>query len=579
MKMINDKTYTIRKYVENVAIAIMMLSGIANVILSMLYTPALFRKFMMYYSNIVHPNIDLYWLLRRIIGIILIFVSYHLYKRMRTAWIITIITLSVSVTLQITRFHNTISLMVFGQLSIILILLLFQNDFRRKSDMTSIKKAVFLSIASVLLVLVTSSIGFLTIKDNYKGLRGFTDSFIHSIQLLFFMDTSAVATTRLGAIYADMTVTFNWCFILVALFFVLKPIIYNPIITRRDKERVFQMVSQYGQNPMSYLALENDKKYFFGKACDGVIAFAVVGDTAVVCGDIICSDDDAVIFITEFLGFCRENHYGILFLNITDHFLDLYHKMGFQSTKYGEDACFLLEQYNLAGGKAAKVRAAINHANKEGITVSEYKPSEHRDMAIELEIKKVSNEWLKAKKIGELSFMLGGIGLEEPYDRRFFVARDANGEMQGFVVFVPYDDKKAYLADVTRRRNNAPQGILEKLIYEGFMTFKEEGATWGSMGLVPLANVREDSVRAKFTTKLFEYIYENLNDIYGFKPLYHAKAKYGPTHWQSRYLAYYPKRFTPQLAYAIVKVQNPKGIHDYIWLMMKKFKIPKKNNE
>lgn len=90
------------------------------------------------------------------------------------------------------------------------------------------------------------------------------------------------------------------------------------------------------------------------------------------------------------------------------------------------------------------------------------------------------------------------------------------------------------------------------------------------MGLIPLVNVREDNVRAKLTTILFEFIYENLNNVYGFKPLHHAKEKYAPTHWQPRYLAYYPKLFTPQVAYAIVKVQNPKGIRDYILPMLKK---------
>jgi len=96
------------------------------------------------------------------------------------------------------------------------------------------------------------------------------------------------------------------------------------------------------------------------------------------------------------------------------------------------------------------------------------------------------------------------------------------------------------------------------------MTFKEEGVEWGNMGLVPLANVREENTKAKITTRLFEFVYENLNDAYGFKPLHHAKDKYAPTHWMSRYLVYYPRIFTPQIAYAIVKIQNPKGLKDYI---------------
>ena len=570
MIITKNTAYSIRKRIENIVILLIVFSAFTNITLSMPFLPALFKNIAKYYARIIYPNIQVYGLLRRTIGFVLLFISYNLYKRMRYAWLITLITLTMSVTLHITRFHNFINPMVFLELFIIFILLIFQNDFRRKSDTTSVKKAILLASGSVILVLINSAIGFLMIKEHYRGLKNFKDCFVHSIELLFFMDTSAVATTRLGMLYANITMIFNWGFILVALFFVLKPIIYNPIITKHDKEIVYHIVSKYGQNPISYLALENDKKYFFGKFCEGVIAFEVVGDVAACCGDIICSDEDVPILLSEFMYFCRENNYSILLLNVTDKFLSYYKEVGFDSVKYGEDACFLLSEYNLAGGKVAKVRAAINHANKAGITVWEYKPKEHRNMAIERQIEEISKEWLASKKSGELSFMLGGIGLDEPYDRRFFIARDIDDKILGFVVFVPYEGKNAYLADVTRRRNDAPQGVLEKLIYDGFMTFKAEGAEWGSMGLVPLANVRADDTPAKLTTRLFEYIYENLNNVYGFKPLHHAKDKYAPTHWQSRYLAYYPKIFTPQLAYSIVKVQNPKGILDYIIPMLKK---------
>ena len=45
-----------------------------------------------------------------------------------------------------------------------------------------------------------------------------------------------------------------------------------------------------------------------------------------------------------------------------------------------------------------------------------------------------------------------------------------------------------------------------------------------------------------------------------FKALHHAKEKYAPSGWEERYIAYYPKPFSPQYAYAIVKAQNPENI-------------------
>ena len=336
------------------------------------------------------------------------------------------------------------------------------------------------------------------------------------------------------------------------------------------KEYLYQIVSKYGQNSISYHVLEADKKHFFVDGIEGVIAYAIVREVVVVSGDIIAPKEQAAELLAAFTDFTKKNDYSILFLNTTNKFLDLYKSFGFESIKYGEEALFKLADYNLKGGKVAKVRAAINHANKAGIEISEYKPKEKRDPELENEILELSKEWLKIKKGGEIKFSLGSIGLEEPYDKRYFTAKSSEGKLLGFVVFIPYANKSGYLAEVTRRLPDAPQGVIEKIIYEAFMIFKSEGTEWGSLGLNPLVNVREEDIKNKLTTRIFEYIYENMNYFYGFKNLYHAKKKYNPTDWEARYLVYYPKKFTPKHAYALLKVKKPKVLKNYILPMLKK---------
>lgn len=574
-----DKKYRYRNIWIGLVIFLLVLSGIANISISIPNAPLFLQDVGKYYENLVHNDIRVYGLLHRITGFILLFVSYRLYKRMELAWTIVIVTISMSIALKFIRLHQFVNPMICIELFILGVLVYFRDEFRRKSDNTSIKKAVFIALGSVVIMLIISALGFLAMNDEYHELRTFYDAVIQAIRILFFMDVTNVSVSSVGEKYLDMSIIFNWLFVTGALFYVLKPVVYDPIIKTKDLEKVARLVGKYGENPMSYMAMEDDKKYFFGKSVEGVIAFAVVNDVATVCGDMICSDEDGGVFLSEFMEFCRENHYSIMFLNTTNRFADIYKLMGFGSAKYGEDACFLLSEYNLAGGKVAKVRAAINHANKAGITVSEYLPNIRRDRETEREIQDISDEWLNMKKGGELSFMMGGIGLDNPRERRFFVARSADQKMLGFVVFVPYNNKHAYLAEVTRRRNDSPQGVMEKLIYDGFMTLKEDGVIWGSMGLVPLANVREEGEDSKFTAKIFEYVYENLNQLYGFKALYHAKKKYAPTHWQSRYINYYPKSFSMNMAYAIIKVQNPEGVVNYVTSFLKEIMNNKKNLE
>jgi phosphatidylglycerol lysyltransferase len=51
---------------------------------------------------------------------------------------------------------------------------------------------------------------------------------------------------------------------------------------------------------------------------------------------------------------------------------------------------------------------------------------------------------------------------------------------------------KGYLDDVTRRKNNAPIGTMEKITIEAFIKMKAEGVEWGTLGLTPLVNAAED---------------------------------------------------------------------------------------
>ena len=176
------------------------------------------------------------------------------------------------------------------------------------------------------------------------------------------------------------------------------------------------------------------------------------------------------------------------------------------------------------------------------------------------------NSGLIIKKSSELSFMLGTISLDNPMDRRYFAAYDREENMLGFIVFSPFAGGQGYLADVTRRKNNAPIGVMEKITIEAFRKMKLEGVKWGSLGLAPLANVTEDG---KITGKLLEFIYEKLNNFYGFKSLHHYKKKYGCTVWEPRYLVYYPKMFTPKIAYSIIKAHNSKGVSDFILIQLK----------
>ena len=482
---------------------------------------------------------------------------FRLYKRMHLAWIVQVGSLITTLMFHLIRRHNFSLHFAIVEVFVLIVLLVSHNDFCRRTDRMTFKKALAFTAISIVLVVVNASIGLFIMRSSIHKVHDIIDAFYSSIRLLIFMDTKVLNISgRAGLIYADSLILINWICIISSAVLILKPLIYSPIVNKHDKEKVRQLVMNFGQNPLSYLAIENDKKYLFGNKIEGVCAYQVAGNVFVVCGDMICNQDDGFIFLNEIIAFCKQNGYEILFLNITNFFMDLLKVAGFGIIKYGEDACFKLSDYDLAGGKVAKVRAAINHAKNCGIKVHEYKPNEARDLEVEVQINEISKEWLISKGGEELGFMIGGTGLSNPLDRRYFYAKDESGKILGFVVFLPYLSAQGYIADVTRRRNNAPQGVIEMIIYEAFMTMKDEGVIWGNMGLSPLYNVAEKEEKI-LIEKAFSFVFENMNKSYDFKALHHSKKKYAPTHWESRYLAHSSHPFSLSYGYAILKVQIP----------------------
>lgn len=95
------------------------------------------------------------------------------------------------------------------------------------------------------------------------------------------------------------------------LIFILKPLVYQPIVTDFDREKVRKLPEEYGYNPVSYVSIENDKKYYFGKDVEGVIAYIVESRVAVCVGDPVCSDENLPLLIMEFMTYCRQNDLDI----------------------------------------------------------------------------------------------------------------------------------------------------------------------------------------------------------------------------------------------------------------------------
>jgi len=332
---------------------------------------------------------------------------------------------------------------------------------------------------------------------------------------------------------------------------------------QNDRDRVLAFLRRYAVNSISYLALESDKTWYFADSVEGVAAYTLFRRNMVICGDPVCAQDDLPDFLNELKTFARRKHYRLIFLFTIAENLPVYRKSGFGYYKGGEEAVFDLDTYDMSGGRAAKVRASFHQARHEGLTVREYCPLFCRNRALETQFGEITDSWMRMKHTSPLKFAIGGIGFDYPYDKRYFYAADAGGTIQGFMVFLPFRRKQGYMVDVMRRRPGCTHGVMELIFHDACRQMKAEGVRYMSFGIAPLANANSDGRKTIFEGAE-HYVYENMNFIYGFKPLYVAKAKYAPARWEPVYLVCRPRHMTLSMWYAMVSVLDTKGFGDYV---------------
>ena len=553
-----SKNHKIKITLENFAIYITVLVSVLMFFSSLVYIPRL--------EQVVFNHLEMNRMVQRLLAIAILIVALNLHRRKRMAWIITVLALAISTGTHI--FKISVGASIFFLIVKIILLgvfLLTKDDFCCFSDKRSTRiGAVW---GGVGLVAILSNIIFAYwMLHQHAGLpiTGW-QSVQFAITNLFTNEYPLGVVGEGFAHVENFAFWMTWLSILLALLFIVRPFIFKKVATDEELEKARVLINQYGQNCSAYLSLERDKTLYFGEKVEGLVAYGTVGQTMVVHADPICKPEDFESLLKEFTAFARKTAHDLFYMGLSDRFIEEYKKLGYGTIKCGEEARFDLQEYNIAGKKGQKMRMNVNHAKKAGLEVVEYKVLEARNPALDKEFDRITKEWLEDKKSSELEFSVGGVGLETPRDKRYFYAIDEEKKIQGFVVFCPFvDEGKGYLADVTRRATDSPSGITELIIYEAFQVFKEEGVKWGSMGAAPLANVVEEGVAPTLLEKVLSFAYENLNNIYGFKSLHHAKEKYSPTYWRGTYFAYLPKHPKVSMFYAVIRIQNPKGIWDYV---------------
>ncbi|HHD2782165.1 TPA: phosphatidylglycerol lysyltransferase domain-containing protein [Clostridium perfringens] len=510
------KNYKILSDISNIIVsALVFLSGIL-LIISGVY-PTIFYKIK--FLDTIYSLSFLRFSHRAsvLIGLMLIMTSKEVFFKVKRAYYVTLTLLIIGgVFAFIKDLDYAEGMFILG---VIILLRLSKKSFYRESIPIKITKlSTILIIFSFIIIIFANFIHKFNIHFS-RNYRYYVD---------FFQSTRGYLRI---ALY-----TYAAFIIFVIIWYLTMPKIENDeryVDADLDKISKFYSEIDYG-TIFSHLVYLKDKKVFWANEGKSLIMYSKYKDKIIVLGDPIATRENLYSSIEEFQEFTDLYGYDVVFYEIEERNFSTYHDAGYYFFKLGEEAVVNLEEFNLVGSKKSAFRNTLRRVEREGYSFQIIEPPFNKEVIDQL--KEISDKWLGSRK--EKGFSLGWFS--EDYIQRSPIAilkNEEENKIMGFVTLMDANDGGRTIAiDLMRIDKDAPNASMDYLMLNLFITFKEKGYKYFSLGEAPLSNVGFN-MHSHLQEKLARLVYNSGNIFYSFDGLRRYKSKFSPV-WQPRYLAY-----------------------------------------
>lgn len=276
---------------------------------------------------------------------------------------------------------------------------------------------------------------------------------------------------------------------------------------------------------------------------DGMIAYQLAGRSTIVqLGGAFADPADQTLLLGAFLDHAHVARRKVVAVQLLRPDAELYATHGFTVNQFGADYARALDSFSLKGKKHMQLRNKISRARRAGVSVVEVDAATAPESAAALD--DIDQVWLRSKgrHVKELKLMVGQRGGPAQTYRRLFVARDDTGAVLGYVSFSPvYGARSGWLHDLSRRRPDAPPGVLELIVSTAVDAFQAEGAGYLHFGFTPftsLAPEREVTGAGGATARILRFLAAHGAAIYPAADQLAYKHKWGLDLVQPEYIAF-----------------------------------------
>ena len=341
----------------------------------------------------------------------------------------------------------------------------------------------------------------------------------------------------------------SYALVIVGLIQLLRPVI-APRAAAADRQRVHRLLSSFGRNYISHLAVHGASSYHWS-GLDRCVAFTLRGRTALALGDPIAAPGVVEDAAREFVAYCDQQDWIPAFYQVDEP--GPYQRLGLTLVPIGAEAILQVATFNLTGKRRADLRYAIHRSERTGVHfVFGAGPAilgQHRE-----QLQEVSGGWLHDHRSPELGYSLGTLATLDDPDIRVALAFGATGRLEGFVSWLPVPMRNAWTLDLMRRRPDAAYGAIEALIVRSIEEARSHNISLLSLGMTPRIIPSQDTRRG--VESALRAMYWGLDRFQRSGTLHRFKEKFGPR-WEDRFLVVPSTATLPEVMVALARAHMP----------------------
>ena len=454
--------------------------------------------------------LDLSHFASSIVGTLLLFTAYGLYRRRDIAWLGSVVLLAVGTVFALLRAFDWAEA---GVLAAVLALVAWLRPaFYRQSGITTDRPGASWLVAMAAVIAGSLFLGFFAYKD--------VD---YSNSLWWEGEPSANASRFLRA-SAGVA--------LVALLIAARRLSRSAhrLEPQELAAPVWERALAASASAEAHLARTGDKFFLVSEGGDAFLMYRVRGRSFIAMGQPVGPPERWGELVWKFRELADRYGGRTIFYRCDAAMLPHAIDLGLRVMKLGEAARVPLAGFSLEGKPRSKLRHAVSRAEREGLGFRVVEGAALEPLLPELAA--VSEEWLAAKGQREKQFSLGR------FDPDYLLGGpvalvERGGAILAFANLWTLPGRGELAFDLMRSRTDLPNGTMDFLFAQLMLWARHEGYAHVSLGMAPLSGI-ESRRLAPWWARLADALFRKGERFYGYSGIRRYKEKFQPE-WSGRY--------------------------------------------